>query len=295
MYSLQPGDIPIKKFYGLMVSSVGPRPIALASTIDKEGNPNLSPFSCFNFFGSNPPILVFSPMRRMANSETKHTLHNVEATKEVVINVVNYDIVQQTSLASTSYGDGVNEFEKTGLTMLDSDLIKPKRVAESPVHYECKVSDIIYTGKEGGAANLVICEVVKMHINEAVMFADNKIDQHKLDQVARMGGDWYTRAKDGMFKCPKPMMDHIGMGVDELPETIRNSTVLTGNDLGKLGNTLAVPELETVEEFVKSKDLAALISRKPVEEIHRLAQDYLKKNEVEEAWCILLAKTLKTT
>lgn len=294
MYSLQPRDIPIKKFYGLLVSSIGPRPIALASTISKDGVPNLAPFSCFNFFGSNPPVLIFSPMRRMANSETKHSLHNVEETKEVVINVVNYDIVQQTSLASTSYGDGVNEFEKTGLTMLDSDLVKPKRVAESPIHYECKVKDIIYTGEEGGAANLVICEVIKMHIKEEVMFADQKIDQHKLDQVARMGGNWYTRAKTGMFECPKPAMEHLGMGVDQLPEVIKNSTILTGNDLGKLGNALQHPDAKTVEEFVKEKELEEFINDSSVDKIHAIAQEYLRKNDINSAWNILLAKTLKT-
>src|SRR5699024_6378418 len=161
MFSVEPGDVSTKKFYGLVASSVVPRPIALASTLNKEGVVNLSPFSCFNFFGVNPAILVFSPMRKISNTETKHTLHNVEETKEVVINVVNHDIVEQTSLASAGYGDGVNEFEKAGLTMLESDLVKPKRVAESPIHYECKVNDIIYTGKGGGAPNLVICEVLK--------------------------------------------------------------------------------------------------------------------------------------
>lgn len=293
MFSLRPDEVSTQKFYGLMVSSVGPRPIALASTMSKEGQPNLAPFSCFNFFGANPPILVFSPMRRVSNAETKHTLHNVEETKEVVINVVNYDMVQQASLASTSYGDNVSEFEKTGLTMLDSDLVTPKRVAESPIQYECKVTDIVYTGEKGGAANLVICEVLKIHIDEKVMFADQKIDQYKLDQVARMGGGWYTRARTGMFEVPKPTA-HIGMGVDQLPEAIRFSTILTGNDLGKLANIEKQPEATAVEEFIKENELSEFVNDSSVEKIHAIAQEYLRKNDVESAWNILLSKSLKT-
>ncbi len=293
MRSIQPGDISVKKFYGLMVSSVGPRPIALASTVNTEGQPNLAPFSCFNFFGANPPLLVFSPMRRITNAETKHTLHNIEATREVVINVVNYNMVHQVSLASMSFGDGVNEFEKTGLTMCDGDLVSPKRVAESPVQYECKVRDIIYTGDKGGAANLVICEVVKMHIADEVLYADTKIDQEKLDQVARMGGGWYTRAKEGMFEVPKPT-DHIGMGVDQLPEVIKNSTVLTGNDLAQLANFSQQPTTEKIENYIHNQGLTAIIADQTLVENHHLAQDLISQHKVEEAWCILLAKTVKT-
>ncbi len=292
MLSFQPGDLPVKKFYGLIASAVGPRPIALVSTISKDGIPNLTPFSFFNFFGANPPILVFSPMRRISNAETKHSLHNVEQVKEAVINVVNYTIVHQSSLASTDYPEEVNEFEKTGLTMLDSTLIKPKRVAESPVQFECKVNDIVYTGKGGGAANLVICEVLKMHIAEAVTYAGNKIDQYKLDQVARMGGSWYTRANVGMFELPKPV-NHIGMGVDQLPEPIRKSTVLTGNNLAQLANVSQFPSDVQATRFVQENEWEEFIATSSVEKIHAVAREFLVKNEVENAWNILWAATLK--
>lgn len=293
MYSVQPGEIPVKKFYGLLASSVGPRPIALASTVNAEGQPNLAPFSCFNFFGSNPPLLVFSPMRRIADGETKHTLHNIEATKEVVINVVNYNMVQQTSLASMSFEEGVNEFKKAGLTMLDSDLVNPKRVAESPVQYECKVREIIQVGQDGGAANLILCEVIKMHISEEVLFANQKIDQEKLDQVGRLGGSSYTRAKRGMFEVPKPT-DNIGMGVDQLPEHIRCSAVLTGNNLAQLANLPNQPQHEKVEHYIEQHKLSAVIAEQTITENHRLAQDLLHQHKTEEAWYILLAKTVKT-
>lgn len=293
MFSVKPEDLPIRKFYGLMVSSVGPRPIALVSTINKEGLSNLTPFSCFNFFGANPPILVFSPMLRISDATTKDSLRNVEEVPEAVINIVNYDLAHQSSLASTDYPEEVNEFDKVGLTMLDSDIVKPKRVSESPVQYECKVLDIIYTGKKGGAANLVICEVLKMHIAESVMFGDNKIDQHKLDQVARMGGSWYTRANRGMFELPKPV-GKLGMGVDQLPEEIRKSKVLTGSDLAKLGGLEEIPEIQTVEAYVQKDGLMEEIMKIAPEEVHRLAQKYLNKDEITKAWSILLAKTLKT-
>lgn len=292
MFSVKPGDLPIRKFYGLMVSSVGPRPIALVSTISKDGVSNLTPFSCFNFFGANPPILVFSPMLRISDATAKDSLRNVEEVPEAVVNIVNYDLAHQSSLASTDYPEEVNEFEKVGLTMLDSDFIRPKRVAESPVQYECKVLDIIHTGKGGGAANLVICEVLKMHIDESVMFGDNKIDQHKLDQVARMGGSWYTRANMGMFELPKPI-GKLGMGVDLLPDDIRKSSVLTGSDLAKLGGLERMPEESTVKAyFINRDELFNEIQNGTSEEVHKLAQKYLDRDEIMKAWSILLAKTL---
>ena len=198
----------------------------------------------FNVFGANPPMMIFSPARSVRNNTTKHTLDNAEATKEVVINVVNYDIVQQMSLSSTMYAKGVNEFEKSGLTMLPSDEVKPFRVAESPVQFECKVTDIIYTGTEGGAGNLIVCEVVKLHINEDVLAEDGSIDQHKIDLVARAGGSYYSRARDGFFEIPKPIST-LGIGVDNIPSEIRNSDVLTGNNLGMLGNVEQLPSEET--------------------------------------------------
>lgn len=293
MFSVTPQEVSIQKFYGLMASSVGPRPIALVSTISKDGIPNLTPFSCFNFFGANPPILVFSPMRRISDTTKKDSLHNVEEVKEVVINMVNYEMVHQSSLASTDYPSEVNEFEKSGLTMLDSDLVKPKRVAESPVQFECKVTDIIYAGSEGGAANLVVCEVIKMHISESVMYADEKIDQFKLDQVARMGGNWYTRAQNGMFELPKPI-GMLGIGFDQLPQEIRLSKVLTGNDLAKLAGVEEQPDFESVEEYVSTHHLEDFINKSSINEVHSKAQQLLEKNEVYEAWSVLLAKTVKT-
>lgn len=291
MYSLSPNEISAQKIYNLMASSIGPRPIALASTINKEGQPNLSPFSHFNFFGVNPAIIVFSPMQRINNGQTRDTLDNVEDTKEVVINVVDYDMIQQTSLASMDYNEEVNEFEKAGLTMLESDEIAPKRVAESPVHYECRVDEVLYKGNGPGSANLVICEVLKMHISEMVSLEDKNINQDQLDLIGRMGERWYTRARTGMFEVIKS--SNIGIGVDQLPQVIKESTVLTGNDLGKLGNVKQKPEKQTIESYVKKNELAELIEDSSVEKIHAIAQEYLRKRNVDKAWNILLAKHKK--
>ena len=290
MFSLEPKDVSVGKLHQYLLGAIGPRPIAFASTIDEEGNPNLSPFSFFNVFGANPPVLIFSPARRGRDNTTKHTFENAKKVDEVVINIVNYDMVQQMSLSSTEYDEGVNEFEKAGLTMLKSDLVKPFRVAESPVQFECKIKEVIETGTEGGAGNLVICHVVKMHIKEEILDADGYIDQHKIDQVARMGGNWYTRAKDGMFEVPKPLST-LGIGVDKMPEEVRTSNVLTGNDLGKLGNVESLPENGEIEEFLKANTQdAELIKTGDKERIHKQAQVYLEKDKPEDAWKILLAK-----
>ena len=269
-----------------ILGAVAPRPIAFASTIDEKGNPNLSPFSFFNVFGSNPPIMIFSPARRVRDNTTKHTLQNAEAIKEVVINVVNYDIVHQMSLSSTEYPDGVNEFVKAGFTMLPSDEVKPYRVAESPVQFECKVKDIIYTGSDGGAGNLIMCEVVKIHVNDDVLDVNGNIDQHKIDLVARAGGSYYSRARDGFFEIPKPIST-LGIGVDSIPHDIRNSDVLTGNNLGMLGNVESLPSDEDVDNFAKDHpEFVGLENSKK----HTFAQEYLDKNEVESAWKVLLLK-----
>lgn len=286
MASINPKDIPTGKLHGYLLGAVAPRPIAFASTIDENGNPNLSPFSFFNVFGSNPPIMIFSPARRVRDNTTKHTLQNAEAIKEVVINVVNYDIVHQMSLSSTEYPDGVNEFVKAGFTMLPSDEVKPFRVAESPVQFECKVKDIIYTGNEGGAGNLIMCEVVKIHVNDDVLDANGNIDQHKIDLVARAGGSYYSRARDGFFEIPKPIST-LGIGVDSIPYDIRNSDVLTGNNLGMLGNVESLPSDEDVDNFAKDHpEFVGLEKSKK----HTFAQEYLDKNEVESAWKVLLLK-----
>ncbi|WP_179343302.1 flavin reductase family protein [Winogradskyella ursingii] len=289
MISLAPKDLSTGKLHGYLLHAVAPRPIAFASTIDAKGAPNLSPFSFFNVFSANPPILIFSPARRVRDNTTKHTLQNVENVKEVVINVVNYDIVHQMSLSSTEYPDGVNEFEKAGLTMLASDEIKPFRVAESPVQFECKVNEIINLGKEGGAGNLVICEVVKIHISEDVLNEDDTINQEALDLVARAGGSYYSRAKKGFFEIPKPLQN-LGIGVDNIPEDIRNSMILTGNNLGMLANVENLPNKEEINSFIDNlseryPDIKTASHRKR----HKLAQNYLSYGDVESAWKLLLS------
>ena len=284
MLSINPKEIPTSKLHGYLLGAVAPRPIAFASTIDNNGNPNLSPFSFFNVFGSNPPMMIFSPARRVRGNTTKHTLQNIEKVKEVVINVVNYDIVQQMSLSSSEYPEGVNEFEKAGFTMLPSDEVSPFRVAESPVQFECKVTDIIYTGDKGGAGNLIVCEVIKIHINEIVLDANGMIDQHKIDLVARAGGSYYTRARDGFFEIPKPITT-LGIGVDLIPAVIRNSIILIGNNLGMLGNIAQLPTQDTVNNFGKEHpEFIGLETTKK----HTFAQEYLKKNDVESALKVLL-------
>jgi flavin reductase (DIM6/NTAB) family NADH-FMN oxidoreductase RutF len=286
MLSIDPKEIPTGKLHGYLLGAIAPRPIAFASTIDADGNPNLSPFSFFNVFSANPPIMIFSPARRVKGNTTKHTLENVMEIKEVVINVVNYDIVHQMSLSSTEYAKGVNEFDKAGFTMLKSDKVKPFRVAESPVQFECKVTEIIHLGDEGGAGNLIICEVVKLHINEAVLDENGAIDQHKIDLVARAGGSYYSRAKEGFFEIPKPIST-LGIGVDAIPLEIRNSTVLTGNDLGMLGNVEQLPIQQDVDNF--AKDNANFVGLETVKK-HTFAKEYLKKNDIESAWNVLLIK-----
>lgn len=286
MLSIDPKEISTGKLHNYLLGAIAPRPIAFASTIDAEGNPNLAPFSFFNVFGSNPPTLIFSPARSVRNNTTKHTLDNAEETKEVVINVVNYAIVQQMSLSSTMYAKGVNEFEKSGLTMLKSDEVKPFRVAESPVQFECKITDVIYTGNEGGAGNLIVCEVVKIHIADDVLAEDGSIDQHKIDLVARAGGSYYSRARDGFFEIPKPIAT-LGIGVDAIPSEIRNSDILTGNNLGLLGNVEHLPTEEAVNNF--GKEHPEFIGLEKTKK-HTFAQEYLQKNDVESAWRVLLLK-----
>lgn len=289
MLSFEPKELSTGKLHGYLLDAVAPRPIAFASTIDANGNANLSPFSFFNVFSANPPIMIFSPARRVRNNTTKHTLENAEAIKEVVINVVNYDIVHQMSLSSTEYAEGVNEFDKAGLTMLKSDLVKPFRVAESPVQFECKVNDIIKLGTEGGAGNLVICEVVKVHISEEVLDTNEKIDQEKLDLVARAGGSYYSRAKAGFFEIPKPI-SNLGIGVDNMPQSIKNSMILTGNDLGMLGNIEKLPTNQEVAVFIEDiADRYPNIKDKSHREKHKLAQNYLSYGDVDSAWKLLLS------
>lgn len=290
MISIDPKDIPIQKLHGYLLGAIGPRPIAFASTIDEKGRPNLSPFSFFNVFSANPPILIFSPARRVRDNTTKHTLDNVCKVKEVVINVVNYDIVQQMSLSSTEYPEGENEFLKAGLTMLKSDVVKPFRVVESPVQFECKVTKIEPLGNGGGAGNLIFSEVVKIHIDSTILDEKGNIDPNKIDLVARMGGNWYSRATQGLFEVAKPLSS-MGIGVDAIPKEIKLSSILTGNDLGMLGNVETLPTPFEIEEFINSdKELGTLVKSRDTDLVHCRAQEYIKQKEVDLAWKLLLAK-----
>ena len=286
-----PSEIKTSQLHAYLLGAIAPRPICFASTIDEDGNMNLSPFSFFNVFGSKPPILIFSPARRVRNNTIKHTLENAIRTKEVVINIVNYAIVQQMSLASCEYDKGVNEFEKAGLTPIASEMVKPFRVKESPVQLECKVLEVKATGEEGGAGNLVICEVVCMHINDAVLNEQLQIDPHKIDLVARMGGDFYCRASgNAVFEVAKPNLN-LGVGVDQLPEAIRLSKVLTGNHLGVLGNCTSVP---IIDEAFSDEHLNELLSRsytnseERINALHTYAKELLDANKIDQAWQVLL-------
>ena len=290
MITIDPKKIETAKLQGYLQSSVGPRPIAFASTIGTNGIPNLSPFSFFNVFSANPPILVFSPARRIRDNSIKHTLINAEATREVVINVVNYDMVQQTSLASTEYAQGINEFLKSGFTPMPSELVKPYRVKESPVQFECKVNEIIALGNDGGAGNLVICEVVRIHIAESVLDENGAIDQHKIDLVSRLGKNWYSRSNQGLFEVAKPLTT-LGIGVDAIPNFIKESPIFKGNYLGMLGNIEALPTTEEVSIFVKQNfSVKGVLSSDDQEKVHLEARKYLDNNDVISAWKVLLAQ-----
>lgn len=282
MITINPKELPIPKLQAYLQSAVSPRPIAFVSSIDKAGNVNLSPFSFFNMFSMNPPILIFSPSRRVRDNSEKHTLENIREVNEVVINIVNYDMVQQTSLASCDFPKGVNEFVKSGLTPQGSQLVKPPRVAESPVSFECKVKEVISLGDQGGAGNLVLCEVLLMHIREEVVDQNGIIDPYKMDAVARMGQNYYCRAQgDNIFIVPKPN-EKIGIGYDQLPEKIRKSKILTGNDLGILAN------LEQIPAATELSAEESLVIKKGTQEAHALAQQYILAGRVEDAWRILL-------
>jgi flavin reductase (DIM6/NTAB) family NADH-FMN oxidoreductase RutF len=287
-----PGEIKTAALHAYLLGAIAPRPICFASTIDKDGNPNLSPFSFFNVFGSKPPTLIFSPARRVRDNTIKHTLENIYETKEVVINVVSYAMVQQMSLASCEYPKGVSEFTKSGFTPIASDMVKAFRVKESPAQLECKVTQVIETGQEGGAGNLIICEVLCMHINDDVLNADGKIDPHKIDLVARMGGDYYCRASgSAVFEVAKPNAE-LGIGIDALPETIRNSSILTGNDLGLLGNSTSLPVVDTI---LYDDQLTQILRDNTGNQqalytaLHTYAKELLDAGNVHKAWQVLMA------
>jgi flavin reductase (DIM6/NTAB) family NADH-FMN oxidoreductase RutF len=292
MLRIDPKEVKTPVLHSYLLGAVAPRPIAFASTVDKDGNPNLAPFSFFNVFSANPPIAVFSPAKSGRTGENKHTFENVLEVPEVVINIVNYDMVQQTSLASTEYAKGVNEFVKAGFTPLASEKVRPFRVKESPAQLECKVIDVIRLGESGGAGNLIICEVLLMHVSENVLDENKMIDPKKIDLVARMGGNWYSRANgDSLFEVAKPLLT-LGIGVDQLPEAIRKSTVLTGNDLGMLGNVEKLPEESDVIAYKNElSGILASTAGDPVKlenALHRKAKELLAENKVQEAWKTLL-------
>lgn len=288
-----PGEIKTAQLHAYLLGAVAPRPICFASTIDDNGVANLSPFSFFNVFGSKPPILIFSPARRVRDNTIKHTLENVFANKEVVINVVSYSMVQQMNLSSCEYPKGVDEFVKSGFTPVKSDIVKPYRVKESPAQLECRVLQVIETGQEGGAGNLIICEVLCMHLDDNVLDESGKIDPHKIDLVARMGGDHYCRASgNAVFDVHKPNVE-LGVGVDALPHHIRYSKVLTGNNLGMLGNCTSIPvvsELFTDERLTGIFQSHSHNSDLKAEAIHQYAKEVLEKGDVNKAWQILMAQ-----
>jgi len=271
---------------------VAPRPICFASTIDKTGNVNLSPFSFFNLFSANPPIVVFSPSRKVRDNTVKHTLENVLEVPEVVISIVTYDMVQQVSLASCEFPKGVNEFAKAGFTEMPATVVKPPLVKESLVNMECKVIEVKPLGTEGGAGNLVICEVLRMHIDDSLLDENKKIDQRKINHVARLGGDWYCVVNEqNLFQVEKPNTQ-LGIGVDALPSTIRNSSLLTGNELGQLGNVHTLPDIDPAFEDDHLKQIILYYSLNPEEmekELHTYAKKLLVAGKVQEAWQILLA------
>jgi flavin reductase (DIM6/NTAB) family NADH-FMN oxidoreductase RutF len=277
MLTLDPKELPIPKLHHYLLGSIGPRPIAFASTVDAEGNRNLAPFSFFNVFSANPPILIFSPARSGRTNTTKNTHDNVKEVAEVVINVVNYDMVHQMSLASSPFEAGVDEFVKAGFTPIASDTIRPFRVKESPVQIECKVIEIKELGQNGGAGNLVICEVQKIHIDERVLDENQMVDQQKIDLVSRMGGNWYCRANGAsMFEVDKPITT-IGIGIDSLPMKIRTSSHLTGNDLGILGNMESIPTVEEIKRDLSVMDTPSF----------SLAKELLSENKPQLAYAVL--------
>jgi len=271
---------------------VAPRPVCFASTIDKAGNINLSPFSFFNLFSSNPPIVIFSPSRRVRDNTTKHTLENVIEVPEVVINIVTYEMVHQVSLASCEYPKEMNEFEKAGFTAEPATLVQPPMVKESKVKMECKVLEVKPLGTEGGAGNLVICEVMRMHIDDSLLDENKKLDQRKIDHIARLGGDWYCKVDESnLFVVPKPNTE-LGIGVDALPESIRNSDILTGNDLGHLANVREMPIIEPSFDDTHLKNIIQYYSLNPDDmekELHAYAKKLLAEGKVKEAWQVLLA------
>jgi len=295
---LDPNTLPVPELHAFLLGTIGPRPIAWASTVDREGKVNLAPYSFFNVFGTKPPTLIFSPAIPRGGNK-KDTLLNVMETEEVVINIVDYQVVEKMSLSSTAYPRGTNEFVKAGLTQVASEKVKPPRVGEAIAAYECKVKQVIHLGEDQGAGNLIICEILLGHLKDEVLGEDGKPDPRKTDLVARMGGDWYCRANgEALFEIPKPNRN-LGIGVDQIPDVIRNSSVLTGNNLGRLGNIEKMPENDAVEAYSSTDEIVSLRERFSsnaedfVNALHNLAQKYLENNQLEQAWLTLLQSPKK--
>ncbi len=291
MKTIDPEQLSIGEMHSYLLGGVVPRPIAFASTVDKNGSVNLSPFSYFNCFSVNPPILIFSPARRGRDNTTKHTYENVLEIKEVVINMVDFSMVEQMSLASTEYERGVNEFEKAGFTQVDSVRIRPPRVGEAPIAFECRVNDVVSLGEQGGAGNLVICEVLLMHISDKVMDENGKIDPHKLDMVARLGGNYYARiTPDSLFEIPKPLKSR-GIGIDQLPPEIRESTILTGNELARLANVDTIPAVNPKMQEELGALFSNILDSELKDRLQHMASGFLARGEVERAWqCLLFGR-----
>lgn len=294
MLTIDPKEVSVPVFHAYLLGAIVPRPIAFVSSVDKHGNVNLSPFSYFNVFGSNPPTLVFSPSNRVRDNTPKHTLENVLEHDEVVINIVNYQMVAQTSLASTEYPKGTNEFLKAGFTEKASVMVKPPRVSESPASFECKVKKVLRIGEAGGAANLVICEVLLLHLKEEILDEKKQIDPYKLDAVARMGADWYCRAHgDAIFKLQRPNRS-IGMGFDLLPDHIKRSKILSGNDLGLLANFEKYPDHEEIQRFKEEPEIREILKkfkndRESLEnQLHQKAKLFIENGALYKAWMTLL-------
>lgn len=294
MPTIKPNDVTTAEFHQILLGTVAPRPIAFVSSVSKSGDVNLSPFSFFNVFSARPPIMVFSPARRVRDNTIKHTLENIREVPEVTVNIVNFSMVEQTSLASTEYDRGVNEFLKAGFTPGASSMVKPPYVKESPAAYECKVLEVKALGHEGGAGNLVICEVLLVHLADDLYSRGGVIDPHRLDAVARMGGNWYCRAQgDNLFEVVKPIANR-GMGIDQIPKSIRNSRILTGNHLGKLGNVAHLPSESEIIKFSNEPEVSAILdaldhdTERLHEELHKLAAQHLDAGDAVSAWKVLL-------
>lgn len=293
MKQIDPQDFPLKDLHQNLLSVVAPRPIAFASTLDENGNPNLSPFSFFNAFGSNPPIIAFSPARRGRDNTTKDTYENIRATQEAVVHIVSNDIVEQSVLSSTEYPEEYDEFEKAGFTKVQADKVGPYRAKESPVHLECRLRDLINYAQVGGAANMAICEVVMIHINEEVIGENGFPDPFKMDHIGRLGQDWYTRSKAGLFEITSPKGNH-NIGFDGMPSVVRESPVLTGNELAKLARQQELPKKQEILDVNESPKMAELYrtyygeNENLEEQLHKIAKTLIEEGKIEEAWRVLM-------